>query len=294
MNENSLKTSETTLRVLKLFLELISRPMSYEEMLKFVNEKSKTPVYTKEVLGKYINTLRAIGLNIGKYKGKYYLLNFLVQINLTDKETDIFNEIETSVLKYGTNNNLKTFYNIKQKLLKFFDAQSQNKVTKYVEQVLTTNIGLKIKQFEKLCDDGQIIKILYGKNELTVEPKQIIYFENMIYLECYNTNNYQTRKLNLEKITLLEQQPIKNRNLAMINSVTYEISGKLASRYKLKEGEILLAQHSEKLFIKVENEDYEFLAKRLIRYKNCCKIIGPVEFREYFKNYTDKILELYK
>ena len=79
----------------------------------------------------------------------------------------------------------------------------------------------------------------------------------------------------------------------MSNTIVYEISGKLANTYKLKEGEVLLAKNNQKLFIKNMNEDFEFLAKRLIRYKECCKVLLPKEFENYFKNYIDKILDMY-
>lgn len=294
MIKTSIKKSETTMRISKLLLEFINRPMNYEEMFKYLEEKVKSPVYTTEVLNKYLNTLRALGLQIEKYNGKYYLLNFLTQIELNHAEADAFNSIEKSVLKYGTDSNIRTFIDIKQKILKFIDNESQKRINHYVNQSFTTEIGLKIKQFEKICDDAQKIKIEYNGELMVVEPKKVIFDENRIYLECNNSINFKLKKLLLEKINLISRQPTKNTNINMPNAVVYELSGKLSKTYKLKENEILLAQSDDKLFIKCENEDYEFLARRLIRYQNFCKIIKPIEFRDYFVDFLDKIISLYE
>ena len=294
MKTSNLKTSDTTIRVGKFLLELLNNPMSYDEMLKFFENKVENPVYTKEVLSKYLNTLRALGLEISKYKSKYYLLNFLFQINLNKEEIKAFNDIETSILRYGTDKNIKVFYDFKKKAIKFISPNSRKEINNYVEKFLTTDIGIKIKQFGKFCNDEQLLKISYEDEIIIVEPTQILFFENNIYLECYDTKNYKIRKLVLDKIDIIEQQPLKNKNIKMSNSAVFEISGKLASTYKLKEGETILAQHSQKIFVKNENEDFEFLAKRLIRYQRCCKVLQPQEFVEYFKNYTNKILDVYK
>lgn len=292
--KSSLKTSDTTLKIGKFLLEFINIPMSYDEMFKFFDKKLNNPVYSKEVLSKYLNTLRALGLETKKHNNQYYLVNFLYQVNLSKDEVKAFNDLETSILKYGTDRNIKTFYEFKRKILKFFDYKSQSKINNYVEQVLTTKTGLKIKQFEKICNDEQQIKVSYKDEILTLEPKQILFYENRIYLEGYEAKTYKARKLLLEKVDLIEQQPVKNKNFKMFNTVVYEISGKLANTYKLKEGEVLLAKNNQKLFIKNMNEDFEFLARRLIRYKECCKILLPKEFEDYFKNYIDKILNMYE
>ena len=101
-------------------------------------------------------------------------------------------------------------------------------------------------------------------------------------------------KFPIEKITLVKQQPLKNKNRMFTNSVVYEIYGRLKENYKLKDGERYLYEDEKRKVIKVENEDYELLAKRLIRYKNNCKVLKPENFQKYFKDFTNKILALYE
>lgn len=294
MSKSNLKISDTTKRVALLLKELIKRPLSYDDMLKLFSENGEKPVYTTEVLNKYINTLRTLGLQIKRIDGKYTLLTFLYQLVLSKQETEVFNNIETSILKYGTDKNIKCFLGLKKKILKFFDANSQREINNYVEQVLTTPLGLKIKMFEKICDDELTVKIKYNGEIITAEPRQILFSDNKIYFECLDTKKIEIRKLPIQKVSLILQQPAKNKNIMMASSVVYEIMGRLAQNYILKEGESIIFQNDEKKVIKAENEDYELLIKRLIRYKNNCKIIKPVKFRDYFEKYTDRILSLYE
>ena len=294
MTKSNLKTSETTKRVALLLKELVKKPLSYDDMLKLLSEKGEKPVYTTEVLNKYINTLRTLGLQVKRIDGKYTLLTFLFQLVLSKQETNVFNNLETSILKYGTDKNIKCFLDIKKKILKFFDVNSQREINNYVEQFLTTPLGLKIKMFEKICDDELTVKIKYSGETITVEPKQVLFTEKKIYFECFDIKKIETRKLPLQKITLVSQEPVKNKNIIASNAVIYEIRNRLAQNYILKEGESIIFQNDEKKVIKAENEDYELLTKRLIRYKNNCKIIKPVKFRYYFEKYTDKILSLYE
>ena len=294
MNKSPLKISDTSSRVALLLKELIKRTLTYNDMLQLFNDNNKKPVYTTVVLNKYLNTLRTLGLNIKREGGKYTLLNFLVQIALSDEEVKAFNNMGKNIIKYGTSSDFQTFLEFKKKILKFMDANSQNKMNNYIETYFATPLGAKIKLLGKICDDGLMVKIRYKGEIHTVEPKQILFIENNIYFECYKPKTYLIIKIPVEKVKVISQQPVKNKNTLCKNGVVFEIYGRLISNYKLKDGERVLNETHESMVIKTENEDYELLAKRLIRYKDNCKILKPVEFIKYFEKFTNKILALYE
>lgn len=290
----NLKVSDTTMRVSGLLMQLIESPMSFQDMFEYFDKAFDNSVYSTQVLIKYLNTLRAVGLQIQRKKGLYYLLNFLTEIKLSKQEIEAYKNLEISVLKYGTTKNIENFINLKKKFLKFFDLQTQSELNDMNVGILTSKLGLKIKFFQQLCDENQKIKIKYGDKNYTVEPKQISFIDNMVYLECYNTSQVQMTKFILEKTEFVEQQPSKSTNRNSFEPVLFELSGKLAHTYKLKEGESIIAEHDTKIFVKSYIDDYEFLARRLIRYGSLCKIINPIEFKQYFINFTDNILSLYE
>ncbi len=293
--DKNIKFSETILRVSSLLLQLLQKPMNYEEMFDFYNKNFENTVYSKEVLNKYLNTLRMAGLNIERINGRYTLLNFLTQISFSKEEAEIFRKIEQAILKYGTVKNIKTFLNFKTKLIKFLDTDSRKAINYYDNTItFTTKLGLLIKQYNQLCEDKQKIKIKYRSKTLTVEPEQVLCIDNKFYLECFNISDYKLNLMEIEKICLLEQQPAKNTYKTSPNTVLFELSGRLAQNYKLKEGETIIAENQAKIFVKSPLNDYEFLARRLIRYQNCCKILKPIEFKEYFKDYINEIFNIYE
>ena len=292
---SELKISDTIIRVSKLFLQFLETPMDFDDMFEFFNNVCKTPVYSKEVLNKYLNTLRAAGLRIERLKGgKYYLYNFLTAVNLNEKEIEAYKKLEISVLRFGNSKDIKTFLHFKRKMIKFFDENTQKQLNIPNIISFSSELNAQIKIFRKICEECQKIKIKYENKIYIVEPKEILFIDNLLYLECYNTNQSKKSRFPLNKITLLEREPSKNTEQNFTTTVLYELSGKLAHNYKLKEGESIIAEHDSKIFVKAVIDDYEFLARRLIRYKNLCKIIKPVEFREYFIDYTNKILDIYK
>ena len=294
MGKSLMHSSDSSARVALLLSELIKKPLNYSEIRKLFDDNNKKSVSTNEVLNKYINTLRTLGLNIKRKEGKYTLYNFLVQIVLTNEETEAFNKLQMNIAKYGSIREINIFYEIKKRILRFLDVNSQNEINTYIDQYLVNSLGIKVKLFAKLCDDGQILKIRFKGEIHNVEPIEVIFLENKIYLECYEPKIMSIVKFPIEKITLVKQQPLKNKNRMFTNSVVYEIYGRLKENYKLKDGERYLYEDEKRKVIKVENEDYELLAKRLIRYKNNCKVLKPENFQKYFKDFTNKILALYE
>ena len=295
MNKSLMRISDSSARVALLLSELIKKPLDYNEIRKLFNDNNKKSVSTNEVLNKYINTLRTLGLDIKREQGKYTLYNFLVQIILSNEEIEAFNNLETDVIKYGTIKEFDTFCEIKKRILRFLDINSQKKVNSYIEKCLITDsLGIKIKLFGKFCYEGQTLKIRYKGEIYNVEPRDILFLENKIYFECYEPKTMTINKFPIEKITLVKQQPLRNRNQMFTNSFVYEIYGRLKENYKLKDGERILEEDEKRKVIKVENEDYEILAKRLIRYKDNCKVLKPEKFQKYFIEFSNKILSLYK
>ena len=75
---------------------------------------------------------------------------------------------------------------------------------------------------------------------------------------------------------------------------TFKNIEKIVLHYSTNKDVGILVKQYNKLVIICKNEDYEFLSKRLLRYQNFCKITCPEEFKNYFTDYIDKILNIYK
>ena len=70
MSDN--KINNAGYRFIELVKELVKRPLSVDEMLAIVEETADNS-YRKELINKYINTLKLLNVPIVKLKDKYYI-----------------------------------------------------------------------------------------------------------------------------------------------------------------------------------------------------------------------------
>ena len=77
-------------------------------------------------------------------------------------------------------------------------------------------------------------------------------------------------------------------------TVTFKISGRLAKTYKLKENETLLEIDKDKnLIIVNRDEPINKLIPRIMRYSDCCQVIGPKSLKEEIKHIINNTLAQY-
>ena len=90
-----------------------------------------------------------------------------------------------------------------------------------------------------MIKDNLLVKINYKKKqnieeEIILELKDIIEKNSNIYILGYCKEQERNKRILIDTITSLEQMPQKSTNTSISSSVTFEIYGKLASLYKLK------------------------------------------------------------
>ncbi len=80
-----------------------------------------------------------------------------------------------------------------------------------------------------------------------VEPNEIKYLENEVFLSVYNPISAQIQDINFNSIIKIEQHPLNPNPKSMLASVTYKIKDNLAKAYKLREGEKTFANQPRRL-----------------------------------------------
>ena len=76
-----------------------------------------------------------------------------------------------------------------------------------------------------------------------------------------------------------------------MNSIVFEVYGRLAALYKLKPSEKVLDFSNNHLTISNTEEDKDALLLRLLKYGENCKIIRPKAVQEEFIKLTNEILK---
>ena len=91
------KINHAGYRVIELLKELIKRPLSMEELLEIAEDTSNNS-YRKELINKYLNTLKLLNIFVVKQKdNKYYIQKSLAPVDFNEKDLSLIKLIENSL-----------------------------------------------------------------------------------------------------------------------------------------------------------------------------------------------------
>lgn len=300
------KTCDTSIRVLETLKVLYKGSASIQDIIHhFEKFDPNNRIYTNEVILKYINTLKVFGFRFIKEKDKYVLLNLPSQFDFNEKDLRSMYLIE-EFSEFLPEERLKAELDkFLQELEKRFSDNTRllsHSITKPNFSNLEIDYSKyseKIKEYEQYCIDGQRLKITYRnqnrvETSIMVEPNEIKYRGNEVYLSVYNSISAQIQDINFNSIFKIEQLPLKSNPKSMLSSVTFQLKDRLAKNYKLHEGEKLLQiKNDDSIIILNQKEDRILLLKRLMRYGENCEVISPKTLREDMKQMIKETLSNY-
>lgn len=292
---------DTGLRILEILKILLDDNLSKNNLIMRLSTTSAVEqVYTFEAFIKYFNTIELTGLKLNREKTVYKLKNALKYLNLTDKEKTLYLKLLSDV---------KCLYNERQenavkkatyRMLKYFDGEIPEALADKVfeteqmsschEEQLRVNETIK-----KLINDKLMVKIDYKRksnmiSSIIVEIKKAEEKNGKIILTCYSPERCRNKKIYLDSVVSFSQLPDKVSGTKIMNTIVFEVYGRLAYLYKLRPFEKVINFSNSHLVISNSEEDKDSLLKRLLKYGENCKIIKPVSVREEFISLTDEIL----
>lgn len=304
--KTSKKTGDACIRVLETLKFLHKNSASVQDIINhFEKIDPNNRIYTNEVILKYINTLKVFGFRFVKEKDKYVLLNSPNRFDFNKDDLKALCLLENSTKLLPEERLEDEIDNFLQELEKSFSDNTRllaHSVTKpdFSNFKFDYNKYLtQIQEYEKYCFDGQRIKVIYkNKDEMQisamVEPNEIKYIENEVFLSVYNPVSAQIQDINFNSIVKVEQLPLKSNPKNMLASVTFKLKDNLAKVYKLREGEKLLQLNQDgSLVILNRQEDQTLLLKRLMRYGENCELLSPKTLREEMKQLIKMTLKNY-
>lgn len=259
-------------------------------------------------LSKYLNTLKILGLNVKKEKGKYHLLNPLYKVDLSQEELNSFMFIKEFAL------NLKDDEKTEQEFEKFIKSielrlsESTQMLAKTRESKNRADFSFyfdklenKIEICSKFCREDYKVEIVYYTNGKKTEKKimakaqELLFRRNSAKLRILDLNSSQITDIPLDKIISIKQMPVKITHSYCLNRVTvYGIRGRLAKNYRIRKWEVAEGFRGEWLMIKNKDESEDELIKRLLKYGNSCKVFTPVSLRDKITSIFENTLKLYE
>lgn len=296
------KQFDTGLRILEILKILLNENMSKADLIEKLSCVSEVEqVYTLEAFIKYFNTIEIAGFNLNREKNVYKLETALKYLKLAKEEKELFlkviskigllyNEEQEKLVKQATCRILKYLNNdIKEETLdKIFNPNKMSSNDEETKNILST--------LNKLKNDKLMVKIHYESktnknNEINVEIRKIEDKNGKILLVCYIPEKRRNKKIYLDSIVQLSQLPKKATESNTFNSIVFEVYGRLAYLYKLKDSEKVINFSSNHLVISNSQEDKDVLLRRLLKYGENCKIVKPIEVKEEFISLTNEILK---
>lgn len=296
------KINNAGYRLLELLKELIKRPLSMDELLTIAEDTSDNS-YRKELINKYLNTLKLLNIPVIKQKDKYYIQRGVDNIDFNENDLSLLKLIENSITQIQSPELKQNLTEALQIIEKNFSTNTDNLIQTKGIKPFIPNFELalydeNIKKFEKFCKDKLKLSVKY-KNETTgqieqynLAPVKIVYKNNSAALigYYYGTNSY--KELLLKNIVEAKQTPqVSTINLS--GSVTFKLKDRLAFSYKLKEGETIIEQGMDYIIVSNNLEDKDLILNRLIRYYNNCEILYPKAMKEKMLNLIENMESIY-
>ena len=296
------KQFDTGLRILEILKILLNDNLSKANLIEKLSCVSDVEqVYTLEAFIKYFNTIEIAGFKLNREKNIYKLENALKYLKLTTEEKELFLKVISQIgllydeeqeksVKQATYRILKYLNNdIKEETIdKIFNPTKMSSNDEETKNILST--------LNKLKNDKLMVKIQYESktnknNEVFVEIRKIEDKNDKISLVCYIPEKRRNKKIYLDSIVQLSQLPTKATESNTFNTIVFEVYGRLAYLYKLKDSEKVINFSSNHLVISNSEEDKDLLLRRLLKYGENCKIVKPIEVKEEFVSLTNEILK---
>ena len=306
------KISSTAYRVLHLIKLLNENEYSIDSLNKFFYyEPNIVRAFSKEVIFKYLNTLRLAGYTIEKpTSSTYKLLKAPVTINLSEDELKSLVILENFVEGLYLNRLKKDFDSFMKKITRYLSNEhivfldnyrAEYKANPYFDTFKFSKYSDLIREFEQYCIEDQRIIIKYKQpfdkkeKDIIFEPKSIKYNTNHVYISGYNTLIEEKQLINLNYVKEIKQLPIKSKANSATSPVIFKLKGRLAKGYRLYEGEKIIQtdENNGSITISAYVEDRNLLIQRLLRYGDLCKLTYPKDLKDNMIKILDDALQNY-
>lgn len=280
--KNKPKVNMASYRVLRTLQYLFEEDLTMQQLIDKLNSDN-SGTYNNFVVSKYLNTCKCCGIDIQKVDGKYAIMNFPFGEKFTADETKLIYDL------INCNENRKT------------QTINNDLITKLHLPLYKSSNGLKssesyrlINLFEKSLVIKNEIELIYRSGEiLKCKPESIKVDDGKIIFRIKKDNSI--KEVSPEELAdvKISNKKVKKSELGG-KDVIFELRGKLAKRYQLRENELILRYKKNGDIVVINKyEDKESLFRRLSRYDYLCKIVKPLSYAKEFKTIINDTLKNY-
>ncbi len=294
--KKKLKISSTAYRVLLLLCRLNEKSRTVDELNDIFSEDPDVArFFSKDVILKYISTLRTAGYDIAKPKAsnKYsYTLNKApIQIEFSEEELNTLTLLKSYIEGFQQKKFVKNYSSFIEKIKRYMpedqaeilneqfllgqekDSEIFNKFNEHADL---------IKKIEQYIYEKQRVEISYqlpGKEEklITAQLQKIKYDIDGASVISYDLASNRINFVKINCIKNLKQLPSISGGKQSISPVIFKLKDKLAKVYRSYEGEKTTEPDSKsgEITVTAYSDDIESLLQRLLKYGENCEVIYP-------------------
>ncbi|HSA07692.1 MAG TPA: WYL domain-containing protein [Candidatus Gastranaerophilales bacterium] len=313
--EKRLKISSTAYRVLLLLQKLNEKNKNADELNElFLDDPDVERIFSKDVILKYISTLRLAGYDISRPSASnnycYELNKAPVLIDFSDEEIRTLVLLKSYAEGFQQNKHIKNYYSFLEKIKRYMCKKQIEKLNEQItiqekkdEQILNKfkNQSDLIKKIEQYLNENQNVEIKYKLPEeekeklIIVKLLKLKYKINEVAIIYCDLISNQMNCLKIDYISYIKQLPSISGEKQVLCSVIFKLKGKLAKTYRPYEGEKITVPSlkSHELTVTAYCDDIETLLKRLLKYGENCEVLYPKQIRNNMINTINNALKNY-
>lgn len=306
MKKLSEKYNDSCIKIFD-FLKLLSNgEADYKDVIElFQNNEETSKSAAHVILNKYLNTLKVFGINIEKVKNKYYLENSPYCLNFNSDDVKVISLLKSSV-NILPNGKQKEYFekflndiqvrmtSVAKDLLNDNNNASNLDISEYF-----TKYSALISKCEQYCFENQKLEVIFKHEnqeyKLICNPREVNYISRRAYFCVFNHLSRQVFEIPIDSIIDIKQFPTISSSPEISTTVVYQIRNNLAKSYKLKQWESTDGKFDENGWLSIINNDENFdvLIKRLMRYDYDCRIVSPKSVKDRMLAMLDDTLKNY-
>lgn len=305
MANSNEKLNNGCLKIFKFLNLLYEDKAYYEDVINIfkddINEQSDNNLQV--VLNKHINTLRVFGMKISKQNNKYTLENSIFSMPLTNEDLKSISILSKAIENFPDEISKKNVDEFIKTIIKRINNDDKYTLTNYTNNYnfpfYYKDIKEQIEHCKTICKNKCLIEITYKKNKKILktkcQPNELIYDTKTVYLSVYDTQKHNTLKIPIQNILNITEFHSRNLDKTICTTVVFRLKGKLAKVYRIRPHEYLRDNEPDGSIIIVnQDEPFDELITRLMRYRNLCEIISPKFMRDKMVETINETLEKYK
>lgn len=313
--ERKLKISSTAYRVLLLLQKLNEQKLSSDDLNRIFSEDPEVARYfSKDVILKYISTLRMAGYDIAKPSSSnnycYVLNEAPIKINFSGEEIKTLARLKNYAYALHQNRFIKNYSSFIEKLKRYMHIEHLKNLNnllsssnEYEDKIINKfeKYADLIKKIEQYIQENQRVEIKYFSQEENQEKLvitkllKIRYEASDVSIIYYDLISGQNNSVKIRNLINIKQLPSISGERQVLCPVIFKLKGKLAKVYRPYEKEKVSEPEAKTGIITVTaySEDPESLLQRLLKYGENCEVLYPRQIRNKMINLIKTSLDNY-